>query len=166
MTRKILGRIMSARSFVLAMASFAALALQAVSTSYINASGVSATADCTEITSSSTTLNTGWYVVNGNVSIGSTVTVNGDVNLVLADSAKLTVTGSSGCAGICVVDDGETVNSLTIYCQEGGTGELSATGGYAGAGIGGNNKTSGGISDRRSLVIPVQCLCGILFSFY
>ena len=94
------------------MASFAALALQAVSTSYINASGVSATADCTEITSSSTTLNTGWYVVNGNVSIGSTVTVNGDVNLVLADSAKLTVTGSSGCAGICVVDDGEHNNIL------------------------------------------------------
>jgi len=144
MINKILGRVSAVRSLVFAFVSLAAFAVQAVSTSYINASGQPDTADCTEITSSSTTLDTGWYVVNGNVSIGSTVTVNGDVNLVLADSAKLTVTGSSGCAGICVVDDGETVNSLTIYCQEGGTGELSATGGYAGAGIGGNNKTSGG----------------------
>ena len=129
------------KSFVCAFAALATLVSQAVSTSYINSSGQPDTADCTEITSSSTTLNTGWYVVNGNVSIGSTVTVNGDVNLILADGAKLTVTGSSGCAGICVVDDGETVNSLTIYCQEGGSGELSATGGSSGAGIGGNDKT-------------------------
>ena len=132
------------KSFLCAAVALSTLVTQAVSTSYINASGVPDTADCTEITSSSTTLNTGWYVVNGNVSIGSTVTVNGDVNLVLADGVKLTVTGSYGYAGICVADDGETVNSITIYCQEGGTGELSVTGGSGSAGIGGNNKTSGG----------------------
>ena len=74
MTRKILGRIASARSFVFAIASLAALAAQAVSISYINASGVSATADCTAITSSSATINTGWHVVEGMVSISSTVT--------------------------------------------------------------------------------------------
>jgi len=156
MTRKILGRIMSARLFVFAMASFAALAVQAVSTSYINSSGAPDTADCTEITSSSTTLNTGWYVVNGNVSIGSTVTVNGNVNLILANGAKLTVTGSYGYAGICVAVDGETVNSLTIYCQDAGTGELSATGGSAGAGIGGNNRgssTGSGLADCGAVTI-------------
>ena len=154
MIHKILGRILSARSFVFAITSLATLAVQAVSTSYINSSGQSDTADCTEITSSSTTLNTGWYVVNGNVSIGSTVTVSGDANLILANGAKLTVTGSSGCAGICVVDDGETVNSLTIYCQDAGTGELSATGSTGGAGIGGNDKTgSTGLGDCGAVTI-------------
>ena len=127
------------KSFVCAFAALAGLVVRA--TNYIDANGESASADATAITSSTTTLNTGWYVVEGTVSISSTVTVNGDVNLILADGAKLTVTGSSGCAGICVVDDGSTVNSLTIYCQVGGTGELSVTGGYSGAGIGGNDKT-------------------------
>jgi len=154
MINKILGRVSAVRSFVLAIASLATMAVQAVSTSYINSSGQSDTADCTEITSSSTTLNTGWYVVNGNVSIGSTVTVSGDANLILANGAKLTVTGSSGCAGICVVDDGETVNSLTIYCQDAGTGELSATGSTGGAGIGGNDKTgSTGLGDCGAVTI-------------
>ena len=142
MIHKILGRFASARSFV-----FAALALAgftSFATDYIDATGNPASATCTQITSSTTTLETGWYVVEGTVSISSTVTVNGDVNLILADGAKLTVNGTTGQAGICVVDDGTTVNSLTIYCQSGGTGELSATGGSASAGIGGNNKTSSG----------------------
>ena len=67
------------RSTMLAATSLFAVSTQAVSTSYINASGTSDAADCTEITSSSTMLNTGWYVVNGTVNISSYVTVNGDV---------------------------------------------------------------------------------------
>ena len=156
MIHKFFGRLASARSFILAMASLATLALQAVSTPYINSSGVSDTADCTEITSSSTTLNTGWYVVNGTVSIRSTVTVNGDVKLILSDRAKLTVTGSSSHAGITVADDGETVNSLTIYCQSGGSGELSATGGSGSAGIGGDNRGGSagtGLADCGTVII-------------
>ena len=144
MIRKILGRFAAVRP--LAFAFFALASFAALATDYIDATGNPASATCTQITSSTTTLETGWYVVEGPdpVSISSTVTVNGDVNLILADGAKLTVNGTSGQAGICVVDDGTTVNSLTIYCQNGGTGELSATGGSAGAGIGGNNKTSSG----------------------
>ena len=103
MTKKIFGRVATARSFVFAMASLAVLASQAVSKSYINASGVSDTADCTAITSSTTALGTGWYVVEGEVTISSTVTVSGDAKLILADGAKLTVTGSAmDMPGICV----------------------------------------------------------------
>ena len=156
MIQKLFGRLALARSFIFTMASLATLALQAVSTPYINSSGVSDTADCTEITSSSTTLNTGWYVVNGTVSIRSTVTVNGDVKLILSDRAKLTVAGSSSHAGITVADDGETVNSLTIYCQSGGSGELSATGGSGSAGIGGDNRGGSagtGLADCGTVII-------------
>ena len=136
-------RIPSVRSFLLAVASFSALALQAASTSYINSSGVSDTADCTAITSSTTTLETGWYVVEGTVTISSTVTVNGNVNLILADGAKLTVSVSESYkAGILVANDGTTVNKLTIWCQSCGTGELVASGGFFAAGIGGDYTTT------------------------
>ena len=110
---------------------------QAVSTSYINSSGQPDTADCTEITSSSTTLDSGWYVVNGEVTISSFVTVNGDVNLILADGANLTVSSSTmDKAGICVYVADAVTNSLSIYCQSAGTGELHASSSSYGPGIG------------------------------
>ena len=37
----------------------------------------------------------GWYVVTGEVTIAGRVTVNGDVKLILADGANLTVNGAS-----------------------------------------------------------------------
>ncbi|HJA26259.1 MAG TPA: hypothetical protein H9795_09390 [Candidatus Fournierella merdigallinarum] len=82
----------------------------------------------------------GWYVVNSTVEIGTAadpipVTVEGDVRLILADNASLTVNG-----GI-LVNEG---NSITIYAQERGTGALTATGGIFSAGIGGGYKGSGG----------------------
>ena len=128
----------------------------------------------TEITeSTSTTWSTGWYVVSGEVTIGTKeapqrVTISGDVHLILANNAKLTVNG-----GIGVNEN----NSLTIYAQpaekdktmgsltvenveegnagiggvvqqSGGTitingGEINATGGTGGAGIGGGSKING-----------------------
>lgn len=87
----------------------------------------------TEITADSapTTWETGWYVVTGDVTISSRVTVSGDVNLVLKDGTSLTVNGGIQCT--------ET-NSLTIYGQEEGTGALTAQNTNAGnAGIGGNS---------------------------
>ena len=62
------------------------------------------------------------------------MTVSGDVKLVLAGDCSLTVAGSSNKAGINV----PTGSSLTIYAQANGTGSLTATGGSASAGIGGN----------------------------
>lgn len=121
--------------------------------------------------------NNGWYVVSGEVTIGKKeapqrVTVSGDVHLILANDAKLTVNG-----GISV----NAGNSLTVYAQpaendkttgsltvenveegnagigggskingSGGTitingGEITANGGDNGAGIGGGSASSGGI---------------------
>ena len=105
---------------------------------YKDGSGNIEYVDCTPIDSATTSLETGWYIVKGNVAISSTVTVTGDVKLILADGCSLTVTGSSNSAGIRVIGD----NSLTIYAQEIGTGSLTAT--VSGstsdcAGIGGNS---------------------------
>ena len=71
-----------------------------------------------------------WYVVNTSVTISTRVTVTGSVHLILMDNTELTIEG-----GIQVEDP----NSLTIYGQSGGTGQLTATGsGGAAAGIGGD----------------------------
>ena len=70
-----------------------------------------------------TTWTEGWYVVTGNVTISDVVTVSGAVSLILTDGSTLTCS-----QGINVSGD----NSLTIYCQEGGTGTLNATGQYGG----------------------------------
>ena len=82
-----------------------------------------------------TTWNTGWYVAQGDITIGSEnspqrVTVSGNVKLILEDGCNLTVNG-----GIEVEDP----NSLTIYAQsaDGSMGTLNATGDYDCAGIGG-----------------------------
>ena len=75
----------------------------------------------TEVTESDTTWgddnNDGWYVVNGDVTIGQRVTVTGDVHLILTDGASL-----DAAQGVNV----GASNSLTIYGQSDGTGELYA----------------------------------------
>ncbi len=92
--------------------------------------------DVTELTSSTTTWNEGWYVVNRNVSIsGTRVAVSGEVHLILADGCTLTVG-----RGIQVSGD----NTLYIYGQTEGTGALSITSPSTySAGIGSNGVTSG-----------------------
>lgn len=140
----------------------------------------------TEVTSEDTSWGTSdtdaWYVVNGDVTIGSEeaiqrVTVNGNVHLILTDGCNLIVNG-----GIGVGLD----SSLTIYGQTAGTGALearnvaernagigggyggnfsggaitinggtiTATGGYAGAGIGGGGVSgSGYLYDKGGPII-------------
>ena len=82
-------------------------------------------------TSFATSLNgeEGWYVVTGSATAGVFV-VQGEVSLILADGAKLTVEG-----GIRV----EGGNALNIYGQSAGTGSLVANGADECAGIGGQN---------------------------
>ncbi|MBS5483182.1 MAG: hypothetical protein KHX88_08030, partial [Firmicutes bacterium] len=89
------------------------------------------------VNSNNTQWDSGWYVVSGNVTIGSRVTVTGNVNLILTDGCHLTVNG-----GIEV----EEGNSLTIYEQSEGTGKLTATAqrGTLNAGIGGNGSSDSG----------------------
>ena len=90
----------------------------------------------TEIATDTTTWSNGWYVAVGEVTLNGRVGTSGTVNLILCDSAKLTITG-----GINV----SSGNTLNIYPQSAGTGSLIVnSGGYGCAGIGGNNNGSVG----------------------
>ena len=101
---------------------------------YLDENGETQTATgATPVTADTVTLDTGWYVVDSDVSCNTTLTVNGDVKLILTDGFTLTVAGSSDNAGINVPPS----NSLTIYGQAAGTGTVVAQGGVSGAGIGG-----------------------------
>ena len=102
--------------------------------SYLDKNGSKQTADnVTVVESSMTAWNGGWYVVNSAVTIGSRVTVSGEVHLILADNASLTANG-----GINVAEN----NSFTVYAQSVGEkmGTLTATG-EDGAGIGGGESS-------------------------
>ena len=68
----------------------------------------------TEVTSSTTTWAAGTYVVSSDVTIDGDVTLSGDVELILCDGKTLTVNGQIA----------NPANSLTVYGQSGGTGEL------------------------------------------
>ena len=107
--------------------------------SYLDENGSKQTADNVTVVESSTTAwNDGWYVVNGVVTIGSRVTVSGEVHLILADNASLTVND-----GINVAEG----NSFSVYAQSVGEnmGTLTATSSQFGkAGIGGEIRGSGG----------------------
>lgn len=97
----------------------------------------------TKIEASSTGLSSGWYYVEGSLNINQTITVTGNIKLILMDGCDLTVTGSDLNAGVYVSEG----NSLTIYAQsqEKNMGKLTATGGYYGAGIGGSAKGANGV---------------------
>ena len=94
------------------------------------------TANCTKVEASSTevTWNSGWYVVNEDVTISARVDIVGVVNLILADGATLTSTA-------CINTNGATLN---IYGQTQGTGTLNASSTNGPAAIGGRGAKDGG----------------------
>ena len=109
---------------------------------YLDAEGKQRT--CTDYTAiyngnNPTTLGAGWYVVTGTVSYDGTVTIGGDVHLILADGCQMNI-GSEGEGRIN--GDGIRYNGnmpLTIYGQSAGSGTLSVytTGsGYYGINVG------------------------------
>ena len=86
----------------------------------------------TSVTDRDTEWQTGWYVVDSDITISSRVAVKGDVRVILADGCTLAV--NSGIR----VEDG---NSFTVYAQSVDKdimGKLIATGGYSESGIGGD----------------------------
>ncbi|HIS72575.1 MAG TPA: hypothetical protein IAD43_06595, partial [Candidatus Scatomorpha pullicola] len=102
--------------------------------SYIDANGTTRICDSATVVTENDTAwgddgNNGWYVVNGDVTISSRVTVTGDVHLILADECTLNAT-----KGINVTGD----NSLTIYAQSAGEGmgKLTANAAWERAAIG------------------------------
>ncbi len=117
-------------SMVIVLVMLPTASFAATNTAYLDSNGVIQTVTATVVDGSFMTLTDGWYVVNSTVSTG-TLTVNGDVKLILADGALLMVTGSTK-AGIEVIGN----NSLTIYGQTKGSGTLDTTGGKDSAGIG------------------------------
>ena len=113
-----------------------------VDTYYLNTDNETTNQQAIPVTTGSTTwgandTNEHWYVVQGDVTIGQRVTVNGNVHLILADECNLTVNGGINVTG---------ANSLTIYGQSVGEnmGALTAKGSDMKAGIGGNQNQSGG----------------------
>ena len=93
-----------------------------------------------------------WYLITGTNEVNRTLSVRGEVNLILVDGAKLTVVGEEQQAGVAVTSG----NSLTIWGQSLGTGELVARGGYEGAGIGGGLYGSGGTVTINGGIITAQ----------
>ena len=109
---------------------------------FIDIDGSSQTTNCTVIDSTTTTLASGWYTVANDITFSSkTLTVAGDVKIVLRDGKTMTITsGENNKAGVSVADG----YSLSIYGQSAGTGTLNTKGNWYGAGIGGNNGVKGG----------------------
>ena len=109
---------------------------------FIDIDGSSLTTNCTVIDSTTTTLASGWYTVANDITFSSkTLTVAGDVKIVLRDGKTMTITsGENNKAGVSVADG----YSLSIYGQSAGTGTLNTKGNWYGAGIGGNNGVKGG----------------------
>ena len=72
----------------------------------------------------STTLSSGWYVVNRNIEYSDTITIDGDVHIILVNGKTLTVDTTAECF---VGANGN--DSLNIYAQSSGTsaGTLNAT---------------------------------------
>ena len=104
---------------------------------YKDAGGSPHSEFCTPITSSTTALADGWYYVSGSVVISSTVTISGNVNLILTDDSSLSISVDYG-AAIGLTGD----NSLTIYGQTKGNGSLSAINTDYGPGIGSESSST------------------------
>lgn len=99
---------------------------------YIDADGNPATHDGVTIINNSnmpTTLS-GWYIVTEDVTYTGTVTLNGDVTLILSDGFTMSIgTNNQPIEGQCISGvnlDAHTSYSLTVYGQSGQSGSLSA----------------------------------------
>ena len=128
---------------LLALFALSVAAQGQTSIDYINENGkTQSTSTYTTVTADDTEWKDGTYVATGNISLSSRVTVTGSVTLILADGCNLDATQGIN------VGEGQ---SLTVYGQSEGTGNLTATGtsieemssGYryynGDAGIGGNH---------------------------
>lgn len=108
------------------------------------------TASAILLNSGNTLLGSGWYYVDGNISISDRITVMGTVNLILADGCEFEAD-----AGIRVAEG----NTINIYAQSAGDGcgKLTASGSDDAA-IGGNageNKTDYGDPGENAGIINI-----------
>ncbi len=97
-----------------------------VTTSYVEADGtLHENVVAIPLDNTMTTLAAGWYVVNSDVAYTGTVTLAGDVNIILADGKTMSVTNTgTGNEDFAIYGDS---GPLHIYGQSQGTGALTAT---------------------------------------
>ena len=126
MRASLFSRLLGALTIVLMMLTTATA--WAIDVNYINENGEEQTAiGVTVLSDGSTTLGAGWYVVSGTdtdtkITIEGTVTLSGDVNIILADGATMNIgTSINRISGNGIDGDG----TLTIYGQTKGTGALN-----------------------------------------
>ena len=103
----------------------------------------------TTVTSSTTAMSSGWYVVTENVSVGSRIECAGTVNLILCDGATFKAN-----AGMHV----KSGTNLNVYAQSGGTGSLIATQGTVDIScVGGNSAETSGEITIHGGIISITC---------
>ena len=101
-------------------------AIPTVTTSYVDADGtLHENVEAVPLNNAMTTLPAGWYVVNSDINYTGTITLNGDVNIILADGKTMSVT-NTGTGNVDFAIYGDS-GSLHIYGQSQGTGALTAT---------------------------------------
>ena len=100
-------------------------ALPTVTTSYVDATGtLHEGVEAIPLNNAMTTLPAGTYVVNSDVAYTGTVTLSGDVTLILADGCTMSF-GTEDEELLATIMECQN-NNLTIYGQSGGTGWLKA----------------------------------------
>ena len=113
-----------------------------VETTYIDGYGVENTVEAIPLTGYETSLGTEnvetWYVANSSFSFDHTITLNGNVNLILADGIEMTVDGGEEAAGFNIENNsffvvfsqslGDNMGQLTVSghpgIQQGGIGVI------------------------------------------
>jgi len=109
---------------------------------YLDEYGNTKSITATSLTGNETTLTSGWYFVQGDITYSSRLAIStigtGVVNIILMEGSNLNASNGG-------INVGEG-NSLKIYAQSTGVsmGKLTATGGKDQAGIGGNYEEMGG----------------------
>lgn len=94
--------------------------------SYVDADGTTHTAQAIALDGTETSLAAGWYFVGKDIDYTATVTLGGDVSLILADGCTMNIgTSESRINGDGIARKSNGDQALTIYGQTAGTGTLS-----------------------------------------
>ena len=98
---------------------------RAVTTSYVEADGtLHENVIAIPLDDTMTTLAAGWYVVNSDVAYTGTVTLSGDVKLILGDGCTMSFGKEGELLNATIIECNS--HNFTIYGQSGGTGWLKA----------------------------------------
>ena len=106
---------------IFAVSGYTGLPVSTVNVSYRDDAGTTQTVDAVPLTGSETSLSDGWYIVNSDITFNQTLTVSGNVNIIIADGCTMSVgTSDSAVSGNGI----ETSGTLKIYKQSEKTGKL------------------------------------------